>query len=265
MTRCFLPHPSALGPRRLRAFTLIELLVVISIIALLIALLLPALQRARRAATVLKCQSNLRQIMLGTMAYLNEHDSIFPEHRYPSPDGSSAPGWGGGEWTWLQSLEPYIKDKEGYHCPDIDERGSITWEWTPNSIGYGQNTFFHGEIPSRAQAGVTWGTHIAVENPFSLDYVLQPSKNIAYADAEMTDQYGTPAISFTLYWAFAAPAEVGGGNEGVANDRHDNAGMVVFLDDHVEVFADPNESINPEFNGDDTHIELWDPKKRRRP
>lgn len=68
---------------RRNAFTLIELLVVISIIALLISLLLPALRKAREAAYTAVCFSNMRQIVLAANVYANEHRG-----RLPTTDGS---------------------------------------------------------------------------------------------------------------------------------------------------------------------------------
>ena len=73
---------------RSRAFTLVELLVVIGIIAVLIAVLMPALNKARMSANLVKCQSNFRQIYSAVSIYVNENNGFLPRGSAPDPGPS---------------------------------------------------------------------------------------------------------------------------------------------------------------------------------
>ena len=90
--------------RSKKAFTLIELLVVISIIALLLAILMPALSKARELARAAAGMSNLHQWAVMWKMYTDDHDGKFPDPRRPEYGG-----WPRG--VWLNSLRDYYEDE----------------------------------------------------------------------------------------------------------------------------------------------------------
>jgi prepilin-type N-terminal cleavage/methylation domain-containing protein/prepilin-type processing-associated H-X9-DG protein len=121
----FSNRPSGVvGPVRHRAFTLVELLVVIGIIALLIGILLPALNRAREAGNQTRCLSNLRTLGQAMQMYLNNNNGYYPGHCHIN--GSIAYA------IWPVRLRQYLGDanQQVFYCPDQPE--SYQWQVTPN-------------------------------------------------------------------------------------------------------------------------------------
>lgn len=95
-----------------RGFSLIELLVVIGIIAILSALIFPALRGAREQAKLASCTSNLRQIHLALELYAGDNDE-----RYP--DAGMVGYWGvtNGTWVgWMERVYPYVKNTQIFQC-----------------------------------------------------------------------------------------------------------------------------------------------------
>ena len=171
-------------------FTLIELLVVISIIAMLAALLLPALQTSKALSKKIACTNNLKQIGFGMVSYLNDQNGFFPQDI-----SSSVYDW---DNIWPLQIAEYVGYRKIgsafnqwgppiYHCP----AGTPTFNDTP--IGYcrgymmngyvAKNEYGNGKITNSSQASGqmllfdTWidSSFVSTENLRSECYMRWPS------------------------------------------------------------------------------------------
>jgi len=123
--------------RQRKAFTLVELLVVIGIIAVLIAILMPALNRARMSANQVKCQSNFRQIYYAISVYVNENKGVLP--KASDPDGWGVSGTNADMFIQLSGLlGTKVSDETTdplapvFTCVEANADGTLVW--APNML-----------------------------------------------------------------------------------------------------------------------------------
>ena len=120
--------------RHTSGFTLIELLVVMAIIAILAALLLPALARAKEKGRQSSCINSVRQQTLAVLMYADDHDGVLPPTAYDDPNGN--------EVDWPTILDPYLNYVAKIHLCPTDQKSQI------NSYGLNELMFVDLTDPS---------------------------------------------------------------------------------------------------------------------
>lgn len=173
-------------------FTLIELLVVVAIIALLMAILMPALGKARDQAKTLKCASNMRSLGMGEMVYAAEYNGFGTPF---CSDGGTGYSWN--FWTYVL-WKTTVQDGKAYGCELVIRNPSCNILYGNESVSYGGKTWYVGKDPFRtiginASIAGTRGTSgmklAAVKSPSSVVYIGERSNNYPLNHNTTSGQY----------------------------------------------------------------------------
>lgn len=216
-------------------FTLIELLVVISIVAVLMSMLLPALAKAREAAIAISCGTQLNQIGYALHMYCNDHDESFVM-AFQSFDNPVRPTWSNIRWTTL--LKPYlgisyttasqyvaigsgtpegkgfIRDRSGlYLCPAETSPFGILANGAPNDDGSDYTYLDYPYFSTLGRAKLS-----RVYNPHQVGMLLD----------------GQGWYNYTTWEGANVQCLYTGGLDNTLDSRHLGGVNIVFVDGHVE-------------------------------
>jgi prepilin-type processing-associated H-X9-DG protein len=247
------------------------LLVVIAIIAILAAMLLPALASAKASAVRTSCLNNLKQITLFTQMYTDDNGEYFP-----TALGTNYGLWDLGDeqsnW-WGTAICGYTTNNyNSFHDPAVsgpitENKTTWTWAFNFNLVGYGYNSFFLSCTPNDPSTFADSGYKFDSVANLKRTSIKSPTACLVFGDKQPKPDL---TASGTLWWPHAsmiAPSSTGE-YEGIDTIRHNGLkfpgiGNVGFSDGHAEAKRDAN--INPPADPEGgsaqslVNSQYWDP------
>jgi prepilin-type N-terminal cleavage/methylation domain-containing protein/prepilin-type processing-associated H-X9-DG protein len=219
-------------------FTLIELLVVIAIIVVLAAILYPVFAQARAKAREATCTSNLRQIGMALIQYVDDNDEVMPASYFPADDPTSVTAASNATYyyKWMDAIFPYCKSEGIFDDPEDKESPPYHYRTGRDYGSYGQNGAYKSMYPCLMPPRTS-----SVET-VQLSELAAPSQTIYVTDTNNADQTkpgGKTNGNYGIVWATPAQnppiVDIPDGTRELnqISERHQGMVNILFCDCHV--------------------------------